>query len=364
MPRHTSRDQDHYEDDYTGETGAYRDYYTEEHPDWTDERSMSSRAMAPVDSRRNLPAKRRAPATVIIQGTGSTMGEPFIPRRKRPLTMRVVVITLMVCVVATGLFAAAPLAANSGALTHTFRALSGAVALRGDVNYRFYAVAAGDTPESLAKKFNCQVGGIYELNAMAAGQELQVGSLVRIPNDPLYGKSYTAPSLYSSDGAYGTTTYGTSSWSSLAGDPPPEVSCGPDGHGTPTGYQLQAPNKGSHWVRGFTWYHNGVDMAAPAGNTITAAQAGEVIWAGWANDGFGFSVKINHCNHVSTMYGHMEQLLVKVHDVLRAGDPVGLEGSTGWSTGPHLHFMVEWNNVPIDPMPYYNYSQSHIVGLT
>jgi murein DD-endopeptidase MepM/ murein hydrolase activator NlpD len=142
------------------------------------------------------------------------------------------------------------------------------------------------------------------------------------------------------------------------------VSCGPDGHGTPTGYQLQAPNKGSHWVRGFTWYHNGVDMAAPAGNTITAAQAGEVIWAGWANDGFGFSVKINHCNHVSTMYGHMEQLLVKVHDVLRAGDPVGLEGSTGWSTGPHLHFMVEWNNVPIDPMPYYNYSQSHIVGLT
>ena len=125
-------------------------------------------------------------------------------------------------------------------------------------------------------------------------------------------------------------------------------------------FDLKSPNWGAYWVRGFTWYHFGVDLANPAGTPIHAAQAGEVIFAGWDTGGGGWSVKINHCNHISTAYGHMEQLLVKVHDMVNVGDVVGLEGSTGWSTGPHLHFSVQWDNGAVDPMLFFGESKYNI----
>jgi septal ring factor EnvC (AmiA/AmiB activator) len=55
-------------------------------------------------------------------------------------------------------------------------------------------------------------------------------------------------------------------------------------------------------------------------------------------------------------------LNVQVHDIVQPGDTIGFEGSTGWSTGPHLHFMVELDNVPIDPMPYYGNNRNTITG--
>ena len=119
---------------------------------------------------------------------------------------------------------------------------------------------------------------------------------------------------------------------------------------------MVAPNPNAHWVRGFTWFHNGIDLATTYGNSIVAAQDGQVIWAGWTNTGFGWSVRINHCNHVSTLYGHMAKVLVKAGDNVRAGQPIGLEGSSGWSTGPHLHFSLFVDNGFVDPYPYYSYS--------
>jgi murein DD-endopeptidase MepM/ murein hydrolase activator NlpD len=103
-----------------------------------------------------------------------------------------------------------------------------------------------------------------------------------------------------------------------------------------------------------------VDIAAAEGNPIHAAQSGQVIWAGWDVGGLGWSVKINHCDHISTVYGHMDKLLVKAGDNVQQGDPIGLEGSTGWSTGPHLHYMVEVDNQPVDPMAYYNYNTNSV----
>jgi murein DD-endopeptidase MepM/ murein hydrolase activator NlpD len=155
---------------------------------------------------------------------------------------------------------------------------------------------------------------------------------------------------------------GDSPWTSIAGSPLPEAPCAPNGNGNAGGYQLVSPNWRSNWVRGFSWYHNGVDIAANYGNPIRAAQAGEVIWAGWDFYGLGYSIKINHCNNVSTVYGHMSQLLAKAGDHVQPGQVIGLEGSTGFSTGPHLHFMVEWNNVPVDPMPYYGYAICRVTG--
>jgi murein DD-endopeptidase MepM/ murein hydrolase activator NlpD len=298
---------------------------------------------------------------IIIPGSGLSMGTGFLPQRERPLTMRLMVIALTACVVFAGLFTVVPLsglgAQAQGATP--FEALSGAVVWHAQIGYTLYMAKQGDTIESIARQFGVQIGGIYELNNMLSGQEIQVGQTYKIPNDPSYGLYYRPTSFYTK--GYGTTTYGDSPWSSLAGVPPEGALCGPAGDpNNPMTYQLWGPNPGSYWVRGFSWYHNGVDISQPAGAPIHAAQAGEVIFSGWDVGGGGWTVKINNCNHLSTFYAHMEQLLVHVHQMVNAGDVIGLEGTTGWSTGPHLHFTVEVDNVPVDPLAYYDWNTFNI----
>jgi murein DD-endopeptidase MepM/ murein hydrolase activator NlpD len=323
--------------------------------DYTGERD---RALVARDENANLPALAQPGevAPFIIPGTGVSMGTPFIKRRERPLTLRLAILTLMVCILVTGLFAVTPLGSNADSGESSFQALAGSVVWQQTPSFHWYWAKFGDSVESIASQFNVQVGGIYELNGLLAGQEITVGKAYKIPDDPFYGKDFRPQSMIVSSGGNGATVFGNSPWTSIAGTPNPEAICGPNGNGNPASYQLQGPNKGSYWVRGFTWYHNGVDISQPAGHPIQAAQSGQVIWAGWDVGGLGYSVKINHCYGVSTVYGHMEQLLVKVGQNVEVGDTVGLEGSTGWSTGPHLHFMVEWYNNPVDPLAYYNWS--------
>lgn len=237
-----------------------------------------------------------------------------------------------------------------------------AVVWHAHTDFVLYSARQGDTVESIAVRFHVSIGGIYELNGMLAGQEVQMGETYKIPTDPSYGMYYR-PASYVVTG-YGTTTYTNSPWTSLAGNPPDGALCGatPSGVGDSMGnydlssFQLKGPNPGSTWIRGFTWYHFGVDISQPAGAPIHAAQAGEVIFAGWDPGGGGWTVKINHCNHLSTMYCHMVRYLVHVHQMVSAGDLIGLEGMTGNAAGPHLHFQVEWDNRPVDPLLFYGRS--------
>ncbi len=321
--------------------------------------SREGAALVPINEGANLPALAddSTKAPVIIRGSGVSMGTPFIKRRERPLTLRIAVLTLMVCILVTGLFAVTPLGTSANGGGSSFQALAGAVVWHSEPTFHWYTATFGDTVEGIANKFHVEVGGIYQMNGLLAGQEIAVGKQYKIPDDPYYGKDFR-PATYIVNSGNGTTTYGDSPWTSLAGNPAPtsDVTCGANGNGDPAGYHLGGSNKGSYWVRGFTWFHNGVDLSAPEGNPITAAQAGEVIWAGWDVGGLGWSVKINHCYGVSTVYGHMDKLLVQLHQLVDVGDQIGLEGSTGWSTGPHLHFMVEWNNNPVDPLGYYGWN--------
>jgi murein DD-endopeptidase MepM/ murein hydrolase activator NlpD len=99
--------------------------------------------------------------------------------------------------------------------------------------------------------------------------------------------------------------------------------------------------------------HAGIDLAEPAGTPIHAAGAGTVVTAGWAYSGYGISVVIDHGNGVLTHYAHQSSTAVKVGQRVTAGQTIGYEGSTGDSTGPHLHFEVHlglWNQV--DPAPW------------
>ena len=100
--------------------------------------------------------------------------------------------------------------------------------------------------------------------------------------------------------------------------------------------------------------HNGIDLAVPTGTDVMASADGIVIQSGW-NGGYGISVYIDHENGIITRYGHMSQTLVSVGQRVSQGDIIGLSGSTGDSTGPHVHFEMRENDTAFDPIRYINY---------
>jgi murein DD-endopeptidase MepM/ murein hydrolase activator NlpD len=115
---------------------------------------------------------------------------------------------------------------------------------------------------------------------------------------------------------------------------------------------MQAPISSCFGPRWGTM-HQGIDFAGNANTPIHAVGAGEIIAAGWVYSGYGISVVVDHGNGFLTHYAHMNDTAVSVGDWVGPGDILGYEGSTGDSTGPHLHFEVHagmWNQV--DPAPW------------
>lgn len=106
-------------------------------------------------------------------------------------------------------------------------------------------------------------------------------------------------------------------------------------------------NFGERWGR----MHYGVDIAANTGTPIYAAMDGVVLCAEWES-GYGNVIKINHSNGVQTIYGHCSKLFVKTGQTVNKGQKIGEVGSTGNSTGPHLHFEVRVKGKPVNPMSY------------
>lgn len=106
-----------------------------------------------------------------------------------------------------------------------------------------------------------------------------------------------------------------------------------------------------HPILGSVRLHAGTDIGSPYGAAIWASKAGEVIFAGW-NGGYGNCVIISHGGGLSTLYAHQSELNVGEGDSVSQGDVIGWVGSTGQSTGAHLHFEVRVGGTPEDPMNY------------
>ncbi len=112
-----------------------------------------------------------------------------------------------------------------------------------------------------------------------------------------------------------------------------------------------------HPVDRKTKFHGGIDIAVPIGTKVAAAAAGVVKFAGWKG-GYGNVVIIEHADGTETLYGHNQKLLVKEGQTVTAGEQISLSGSTGKSTGPHLHFEVRRNGQLVNPRKFL----SNVVG--
>ncbi|HKV88649.1 MAG TPA: peptidoglycan DD-metalloendopeptidase family protein [Candidatus Dormibacteraeota bacterium] len=100
---------------------------------------------------------------------------------------------------------------------------------------------------------------------------------------------------------------------------------------------------------GYPHFHTGIDLVEPFGSPVFAADDGVVALVGATTTGYGNYVVIAHSGGLDTLYGHLSTALVKVGQTVTQGQPIGMEGSTGNSTGPHLHFELRMNQKPVDP---------------
>jgi len=106
-----------------------------------------------------------------------------------------------------------------------------------------------------------------------------------------------------------------------------------------------------HPVLGYSRFHAGTDFGAPHGSRISAAETGIVIFAGWYG-GYGNSVILDHGDGLTTLYAHASKLHVSEDQTVKKGDMIAAIGTTGLSTGPHLHFEVRQAGKPINPMNF------------
>lgn len=126
-----------------------------------------------------------------------------------------------------------------------------------------------------------------------------------------------------------------------------------------TGYVMPVPGQvtSNYGYRPkFGRYHKGVDLKLNSNDTVVAAFEGKVRVVNYEAKGYGNYVIIRHPNGLETVYGHLNKQLVKENQVVKAGQPIGLGGSTGRSTGPHLHFETRFMGYAINPSAIFDFA--------
>lgn len=115
----------------------------------------------------------------------------------------------------------------------------------------------------------------------------------------------------------------------------------------------------NHPVRGGRRQHNGIDLAAPSGTPVYATGDGVVGRADWYSS-YGLYISVNHGASMETRYAHLSRLAVAAGDNVKKGDLIGYVGSTGRSTGPHLHYEVRVDGLAVNPIPYMVESEAQL----
>jgi murein DD-endopeptidase MepM/ murein hydrolase activator NlpD len=127
------------------------------------------------------------------------------------------------------------------------------------------------------------------------------------------------------------------------------------GHGYlvwPTSGRITSPyGWRTHPIYGYRSFHTGIDIGAPSGQNVLAARRGEVLFVGY-KDAYGLIVIIDHGNSLATVYAHLSRAYVRAGQYVRTKSVIAAVGSTGWSTGPHLHFEVRVDGNHVNPIHY------------
>ena len=170
------------------------------------------------------------------------------------------------------------------------------------------------------------------------------------------GTESTDDQQANADSVYSLIRYGyTGSGSGFSGSDVPFI--GADGFCSPIGENWRSVVTSEFGNRidpitGERRGHTGMDLAVPTGTPIRAALPGTVTVSAYNQGGYGYYIIIDHGDGLSTLYGHCSQLLASAGRTVEAGDVVALSGSTGRSTGPHLHFEVRVNGERTNPRSY------------
>lgn len=233
---------------------------------------------------------------------------------------------------------------------------------------REYTIQPGDTLSELAACFGVNVATLVAMNNIRDANRIAVGHVLVIPpDDGVYYRVVNGDTLWDISRRYGVSVDEIARKNSLG-----------DSSLIQTGQVLFIPavntvsgpaQVASVSTRSFSWpvpttgrvsspfgprwggFHYGVDIAVPAGTDILAAADGIVIAAEYKGT-YGLTVRLDHGGGYETLYAHASRLMVSRGDRIQSGQRIALVGSTGRSTGPHLHFEVRRNGTPRDPLPY------------
>lgn len=213
-------------------------------------------------------------------------------------------------------------------------------------------VAKGDTLWDLSRKYGVDLGTLMVYNGLYAGDVLSVGQVLYVPDGATVGEPViTASAQAVASRSAATVNYRPTATKKTASN---------------TGSATVSANKGgwvlpikgtvtSEYGKRKSGSHHGIDLAAPKGTTIKAAKSGTVLYSGWYNSIYGNAVIIDHGNGQKTLYGHCSKTTAKEGAKVAAGEAIAKVGSTGRSTGPHVHFEIYIDGKTVNPRNYLNF---------
>jgi len=201
-----------------------------------------------------------------------------------------------------------------------------------------YTVKKGDTVGKVALKFGVEENSIFKYNNIKSANGLVIGKNIIIPG----GKKIADAPVIAKQPTVSKTNNGAAAVIEKLVNP---------SKATESNTRLVWPTVGHRITQYYSWRHTAVDIANHVGTPLYAADDGTVIFAGWSN-GYGNNVVIDHGGGMKTRYAHASKLFVKVGEKVDRGEQIAAMGSTGWSTGPHIHFEVMVNGVKLNPLNY------------
>ena len=199
-----------------------------------------------------------------------------------------------------------------------------------------YRIKSGDTLSRIAKKYDISVSDIVKENNIKDIHKLRSGKKLIIPGAKKIKYVETSKPSYSGIGALRKIVQSNTGASN----------------------KMHWPTPGHRITQYYSWRHRGLDIADKTGTPLYAADAGVVEYAGWGK-GYGNQIILNHGGGKKTRYAHASKLYVRKGQRVDKGETIAAMGSTGWSTGPHIHFEVIINGKKYNPLNYINSTTSH-----